>query len=106
MLACVGRDDVAYPVEPAGNPHVGQSVLRVGPSQEDARIVAILLHGRGASAEDILGLAQQLTARDVAYIAPRTADSSWYPYSFLAPLQQKRTVARIGVIPEGTCVDV
>jgi hypothetical protein len=38
-------------------------VLRFGPSPEDARIAAILLHGRGASAEDILGLARQFTAR-------------------------------------------
>jgi predicted esterase len=72
----------------AGDPHAAQPVLRFGPTPEDARIVAILLHGRGASAEDILGLAQQFTVRDVAYLAPQAAGSTWYPHSFLAPLHQ------------------
>jgi predicted esterase len=46
------------------------------------------LHGRGASAEDILGLANQFSARDIAYVAPQAAGSTWYPYSFLAPIAQ------------------
>lgn len=70
------------------NPHAGQPVLRSGPSPEDARAAAILLHGRGGSAQDILGLAQQFAATDVAYLAPQAAGSTWYPYSFLAPLPQ------------------
>ena len=44
------------------DPHAGQPVLRSGPPFKDARLVAILLHGRGASAEDILGLADQFSA--------------------------------------------
>jgi predicted esterase len=72
----------------AADPHAGQPVLRLGSSPKDARVVAILLHGRGATAEDILGLAQQFTARDVAYMAPQAANSTWYPHSFLTPLQQ------------------
>src|SRR5690349_4353786 len=70
------------------DPHARQPVLRSGPRPEDARLVAILLHGRGASAEDILGLANQFSAGDVAYVAPQAAESSWYPYSFLAPIEQ------------------
>jgi predicted esterase len=70
------------------DPHAGQPVLHLGPSPADARLVAILLHGRGASAEDILSLAQQLSARDVTYLAPQAAGHSWYPYSFLAPIEQ------------------
>jgi predicted esterase len=72
----------------AWDPHGNQRVLRFGPSPADARIAAILLHGRGASAEDILGLGRQLSSKDVAYLAPQAADSTWYPHSFLAPLQQ------------------
>jgi predicted esterase len=71
-----------------GDPHAGQRVLRSGPRPEDARLVAILLHGRGASAEDILGLGHQFSARDIAYVAPQAAGSTWYPYSFLAPIAQ------------------
>ena len=70
------------------DPHADQAVLRSGPSPKDARLVAILLHGRGASAEDILGLAHQFSARDIAYVAPQAAGSTWYPSSFLAPLAQ------------------
>lgn len=73
---------------PANEPHAAQPVLRAGPSTEDARLVAILLHGRGASAEDILGLADHFSARDIAYLAPQAAGSGWYPYSFLAPIAQ------------------
>lgn len=72
----------------ASDPHSGQVVLRSGPSPKDARLVAIMLHGRGASAEDILGLAHQFSARDIAYLAPQAAGSTWYPYSFLAPIAQ------------------
>ena len=70
------------------DPHAGQPVLRSGPSPKEARLVAILLHGRGASAHDILGLTQQFSATDVAYVAPQAAASTWYPHSFLAPIQQ------------------
>jgi len=70
------------------DPHAGQLVLRSGPPPKDARLVAIMLHGRGASAEDILGLAHQFSARDIAYVAPQAAGSTWYPNSFLAPIAQ------------------
>lgn len=68
--------------------HGGQPVLRAGPRIPDARLVAVLLHGRGASAEDILGLAGQFSAADIAYVAPQAAGHTWYPYSFLAPLEE------------------
>ena len=68
------------------HPHASQPVFRAGPSIADARRVAILLHGRGASADDMLGLARELGVADVAYLAPQAAGYTWYPYSFLAPL--------------------
>jgi predicted esterase len=48
--------------------------------------VCILLHGRGASAEDILQLADTLRVDDIAYLAPQAAEFTWYPNRFLAPL--------------------
>ena len=71
-----------------GDPHAGQPVLRQGPSVAAARLVAIMIHGRGASAEDILSLSRELHATDVAYLAPQAAGHTWYPYSFLSPLPQ------------------
>jgi predicted esterase len=70
------------------DPHAGHPVLHAGPPITEARIVAIMLHGRGASAEDILGLAAEFSPRDVAYLAPPAAGRTWYPYSFLAPMPQ------------------
>jgi predicted esterase len=47
----------------------------------------ILVHGRGGSAEDILGLAGALSRSDLAVLAPRAAGNTWYPQSFLAPVE-------------------
>jgi predicted esterase len=48
----------------------------------------ILMHGRGGSAEDILGLSGEIASTDIAYMAPQAAGHTWYPYSFLAPIAQ------------------
>ena len=60
----------------------------------------ILLHGRGASAEDILGLSHEFTSNDIAYLAPQAAGHTWYPYSFLAPIAQNEPgiTSALGVI--------
>ena len=70
------------------DPHAGQPVLRRGPSPGDARIVTILVHGRGATAESILSIADALDLGDVLYLAPQAAGRTWYPHSFLTPIAQ------------------
>ena len=82
------------------DPHAGQPVVRDGPVISQARLVAILIHGRGASAEDILALARELRADDVAYLAPQAAGHTWYPYSFLSQLDQNEPgiTSGLGVI--------
>lgn len=72
----------------AQDPHAGQPVLREGPLPAEARLAAILVHGRGGSAEDMVNLAREFQTTDVAYLAPQAAGQTWYPYSFLAPIQQ------------------
>jgi len=52
------------------------------------RAAAVLLHGRGSNADDMLGLAREFGQNDVVYRAPQAPRHSWYPYSFLAPLEQ------------------
>jgi predicted esterase len=69
------------------DPHRGQPVLTLGPAPESARLTMIMAHGRGASAEDMMGLAAELGTTDVAFLAPQAAGRTWYPYSFLSPLQ-------------------
>jgi predicted esterase len=47
----------------------------------------ILLHGRGASAQDILELAPALRAPTMSFLAPQAAGHTWYPQSFLSPIE-------------------
>jgi len=63
-------------------------VIAAGAPFRSARGAAILLHGRGGSAEDMLGLADEFGQSEIAYLAPQAEDATWYPYSFLVPLQQ------------------
>jgi predicted esterase len=70
------------------HPHDGQPVRQRGPHPRTARLSIILVHGRGASADDILSLADEFDLDDVAYLAPEAAGHAWYPYSFLAPFAQ------------------
>lgn len=67
------------------DPHANGSILHAGASIKDAHLAVVLLHGRGGSAEDILGLASSFHLDDLAYFAPQAAGHTWYPYSFLAP---------------------
>jgi predicted esterase len=70
------------------HPHGGQPVRRHGPPIDKARLVAIMIHGRGASSEDILSLSREFKAPDITYLAPQAAGQTWYPYSFLSPIPQ------------------
>ena len=68
------------------HPHQSQPVLTAGPAPEHAAATLILLHGRGASAEDILALHRVISIDSLAAIAPQAANHTWYPLSFLSPL--------------------
>jgi phospholipase/carboxylesterase len=70
------------------DPHSNQPVLQAGAPLAEAAGAIILLHGRGASAADILGLGQALASSDWALLAPEASHHTWYPYSFLAPRDQ------------------
>jgi phospholipase/carboxylesterase len=63
-------------------------LLTSGAPLARARAAAIMVHGRGSSAEDILSLGKEFGLDDVAYVAPQAANHAWYPYSFLAPFAQ------------------
>jgi phospholipase/carboxylesterase len=65
-----------------------KNIVASGASLATAGKALIMLHGRGATAEDILGLAPEFDAKDFALIAPQATNYTWYPYSFMAPVQQ------------------
>jgi predicted esterase len=67
-------------------PHGGQPVRTAGLALADAQAAMIMVHGRGASAEDILSLTEELDGPGFAFLAPQAAGHQWYPNSFLAPI--------------------
>jgi predicted esterase len=74
------------PVQLVPPPHGGGRVATSGRPLAEASGAVVLVHGRGASAEDILTLAAELDRPDLANLAPQAAGGTWYPQSFLAPL--------------------
>jgi predicted esterase len=70
-----------------GGPHQGQPVLEAGERLGAARAAMILVHGRGASAADIMTLGAELLQPGFAYLAPQAAGNAWYPFPFTAPME-------------------
>jgi phospholipase/carboxylesterase len=80
--------------------HRGQPVAEGGAPLARAKAAMIMLHGRGASAESILELADVLAQPDLACLAPQAAGHSWYPYPFTAPIERNEPwlTSALGVI--------
>jgi predicted esterase len=68
-------------------PHDGRPVLIAGEPLESASAALILVHGRGASARDIMTVAAEVADPDFAYLAPEAAGNAWYPNRFMEPLE-------------------
>lgn len=61
-------------------------ILTKGKDLNKAKKAIILLHGRGATAQDIIGLADEF-CDDTFYIAaPQAKNQTWYPYGFMYPV--------------------
>jgi len=73
--------------ETAPDPHANQPLLHAGPPPEQAGAVLLLVHGRGADAQGMLALYGELALPSIAALAPQAAGHTWYPQSFLAPLE-------------------
>ena len=67
--------------------HQGQPVLNVGASVQDARLLVIMLHGRGATADGMLPLVQALDTGKVNFWLPQAAMNRWYPHSAFSPIE-------------------
>lgn len=65
--------------------HAAQPVLAAGESLDAARGAMIMIHGRGANAPDILGLARLVDRPGMAYLAPDAAGHVWYQSPFMSP---------------------
>lgn len=59
------------------------NILEKGATLSEASKAIILLHGRGAAAEDIINLADHFTDDSFYVAAPQAHNHTWYPYSFM-----------------------
>ncbi len=67
-----------------------KNIVTAGKPLSDATKALIMIHGRGADAHDILSLAAHLNVSDFALLAPQATNSTWYPHSFLVPVEQNQ----------------
>lgn len=67
--------------------HQSQPIIQSGTKLDDAKAVMIMIHGRGAKAKDILSLSAEFNFDGAAYLAPQAKDNTWYPFSFLNPIE-------------------
>ncbi len=68
-------------------PHQGMNIATKGTEASEADFAMIMVHGRGASAESIVQLSDELQFPEVHYAAPQASGFTWYPHSFLAPTE-------------------
>jgi phospholipase/carboxylesterase len=85
------------------DPHASSPVIVTGEPIASAQAALVMVHGRGASAEDILSLADVLDVAGYALLAPQAAGFQWYPYSFLAPIDENEpflssALAKVGSV--------
>jgi predicted esterase len=71
---------------PSEGVHQGQPVLSAGAALAGAHAALVMVHGRGATAANILTFAGELARPGLTVLAPQAAGNTWYPESFLAPL--------------------
>lgn len=74
----------------ANDPHAGLSALRLGVAPGKAEVAVLLVHGRGGSPEGIADLERVLARPSTVWIAPAARNGSWYPYSFMAPVDRNQ----------------
>ena len=65
-----------------------KEITTAGKKIAEAKKALIMVHGRGASAQDIMSLSTYFQVDDYALIAPQATNYTWYPFSFLAPHEQ------------------
>jgi phospholipase/carboxylesterase len=86
-------------------PHGTEIRARAGSPLETAAAALVMIHGRGDSAQGIIGLSGALGQPGVAYLAPQASNGTWYPQSFLAPIAANEpwlssALAAVGAVVE------
>ncbi len=67
--------------------HQDQQLVTAGAPLEAAEAAMVMVHGRGATAQSIVRMAEEFHHHGVAYLAPQAARNTWYPQPFTAPVE-------------------
>ncbi|SMO56955.1 alpha/beta hydrolase [Halorubrum cibi] len=72
------------------DPHGDEELVAAGTPVAEADAAVVLVHGRGATARSIVGFGEEVSSPNgsVALLAPQAAANTWYPNSFLAPVEE------------------
>jgi phospholipase/carboxylesterase len=81
----------------AEGPHQGEQLVTAGTPLEEANAALVLVHGRGATARSIVQMGEEVHRDGVALLAPQAARNTWYPNSFLAPVERNEPGRRSGL---------
>lgn len=81
---------------------IQNNYLASGQALDSAEAVLIMIHGRGSNASDIMELAGELQIDRMAIFAPQAPQNSWYPHSFMAPIDTNQPALdlSLGIVDE------
>ncbi len=86
-------------------PHFGQPIaVSVAPDGSAAGAL-ILVHGRGGSAADMLGLAGSFSGLGFTCLAPEAVGGTWYPHAFNEPVARNEPYLGSALSVLGDLVD-
>jgi phospholipase/carboxylesterase len=86
-------------------PHQDQPLRTAGTPVDEASAAVVAVHGRGASAGSVLDLAGEFDVDGVAYLAPQAARNTWYPNSFLQPVESNEPGRSSGLQAVGEAIE-
>ena len=69
------------------SPHLGEKILYAGSDIKKAESIMLLLHGRGAAADSMFPLIDELNADNMMFVVPQADHFTWYPYRFIEERQ-------------------
>lgn len=73
---------------PDSDPHADCGVVSAGAPRGAADAVVVALHGRGATAQGVVNLADPLAHHGVTVVAPAAERSRWVPYAGSGPIER------------------
>ncbi|MDB5156110.1 MAG: phospholipase [Mucilaginibacter sp.] len=82
-----------------------KNIITAGAPLANAKGALVMLHGRGSTAHNIISLAGEFNLKDMAILAPQATNNSWYPHSFMAPVDQNQPVLDSALQVIGETVD-